>query len=249
MRCMTGTTVQIETADGVANAYVSRPAGNGPWPGVLFLMDGPGLRDALYTMADRLASHGYFVVLPNLYYRIGAYEPFDLRIALTGSGPEFERLMRTAGSLALEDTMRDAGAWFDFLDAQPDVLGRAHGVVGYCLGGAFAIAAACRHPQRIGMAASFHGGGFVTDPASTEEIATKVRAPVYIGVAEIDRRHTSAISEGLEAALARAGVPHAVELYPGSTHGFTVPDIPSYDAAHSERHWERLLAYLKYLEG
>ncbi|WP_394841226.1 dienelactone hydrolase family protein [Pendulispora brunnea] len=246
---MTGTMVQIQTADGAANAYVSRPAGNGPWPGVLFLMDGLGLRDALYAMADRMASHGYLVLLPNLYYRIGAYEPFDPQAVFGGSGPEFDRLMRTVTSLDREDAMRDAGVWFDFLDAQPDVRGRAHGVVGYCLGGGLAIAAACKHPARIGVAASFHGGGFVTEPASTEIIAAQVRAPIYIGVAEIDRRHTAATSAGLEAALARAAVPHAVELYPGSAHGFAVVDLPAYDAASAERHWERLLAYLKYLEG
>jgi len=240
------TTVQIETADGVANAYVSRPAGDGPWPGVLFLMDGLGLRDALCAMADRLASQGYCVLLPNLYYRMGAYEPFEPRVVF-GGGPEFDRLIGMVNALDRDDAMRDAGAWLDFLDHQPEVRGRRHGVVGYCLGGGLAIAAACSHPERIGVAASFHGGGFVVEPASADAIAARVRVPTYIGVAEIDRRHTPAISVGLEAALTRAGVPHAVELYPGSSHGFAVADLPAYDAASAERHWERLCAYLKYL--
>ncbi|WP_437614398.1 dienelactone hydrolase family protein [Sorangium sp. So ce834] len=241
---MNGTKIEIETKDGVADAYVSHPGGEGPWPAVLFYMDGLGLRPSLFAMADRLASSGYYVLLPNMYYRSGAYAPFEPATVFAG-GSERERLMALVNACDDAGAMRDTAAFLDFFDGQPLVSKGKIASNGYCLGGGLSMCAACNFPDRLAAAASFHGGRFLTDPATPAQIAASVRARVYIGVAEGDRAHTAEVTARLEAALAAAKVPHAIELYPGTTHGFAVSDMPVYDQVASERHWDRLLGLLR----
>lgn len=241
---MPGTHIQLSAADGTCDAYVARPTGAGPFPAVLLLMDGIGLRPTLERMADRVADKGYLVLLPNLYYRSGAFPPFDPATVFAG-GPELDRAKALMDAIGGDEAaMRDVGRFLDWLDAQPDVVTGKAACVGYCLGGGFALRAACAFPDRVVLAASFHGGGFVADASSPALIADRVQSRVYLGVAEIDRRHTSAVSEALEAALTEARVPHAIELYPGTKHGFAIADVPAYDEAAAERHWQRLTEQL-----
>ncbi len=241
---MPGTHIELSAGDGTCGAYLARPTGAGPFPAVLFLMDGIGVRATLERMADRIADKGYLTLLPNLYYRSGAFPPFDPATVFAG-GAELERAQALmAGIGGDEAAMRDVGAFLDWLDARPDVVTGKAACVGYCLGGGFALRAACAFPDRVALAASFHGGGFVADPSSPALIADRVQSRVYLGVAEVDRRHTPAITEALEAALTEARVPHAIELYPGTKHGFAIADVPAYDEAAAERHWQRLTEQL-----
>lgn len=237
---MSGTHIELQAADGTCNAYVARPAGPGPFPAVLFLMDGIGLRETLERMADRVADKGYLVLLPNLYYRSGAFAPFDPAKVFAG-GPELDRAKALMDAIGGDESaMRDVGRFLDWFDGQPEVIRGKAACLGYCLGGGFALRAACAYPKRVALAASFHGGGFVADASSPAVIADRIQSRVYLGVAEIDRRHTPAVTEALEAALTEARVPHAIELYPGTKHGFAVADVPAYDEAAAERHWQRL---------
>jgi carboxymethylenebutenolidase len=243
----TGTTISIPMEHGVTEAYVARPSGARSVPPVLFFQDGLGLRPALFEMANRLASHGYHVLLPNMFWRSGPFEPFDASTVFAGPGPEMDRLMKIVLAVTSENAMRDVAAFLDHLGAQPDVTDRGRRVacVGYCMGGGLSVCAACSFPDRVVAAASIHGGRFLTAPESPEIIAKQLRARVYIGVAEIDRTHTPEVTRQLAAALAEAGVPHQIELYPEVTHGFAVPDLPPYNAEAAERHWERVLALLR----
>jgi len=242
---MNGSEIQVPMREGTAGAYVSHPAGPGPWPPVIFFMDGLGVRPALFEMADRLASHGYYVLLPNMFWRSGAFAPFDPKAVFAG-GPEMERLMKILGAVTEEAAMSDTETFLAFLARQPQVqdAGRV-ACVGYCMGGGLALAAACTFPDRIAAAASFHGGRFVTAPETPAKLSEKAKARLYIGVAEIDRSHTPEVTDRLRAALEQAGIPHAIELYPGASHGFAIEDLPVYDRAASERHWERLLGLLR----
>jgi carboxymethylenebutenolidase len=230
----------IQTADGMADCTVHLPHGTGPWPLVVFYMDGPGIRPSLRGMADRLASLGYFTFLPNLFYRGGSHAPFDARTAFD-PGPERERLMGLIGSIDRELVMRDTASFFAHLarDARADLTRVA--CVGYCMGGKYALAAAGTFPDRVYAAASIHGGGLATDrPDSVHLLAPAMRATIYVGVAEIDRGFSAEERERLRAALESAGVRYAIEIYPGARHGFAVPDMPVYDEASAERHWVRL---------
>ena len=235
--------LDVQTPDGVMDAYLSVPSeGAAPWPLVVFYMDAFGIRPALAGMADRLASHGYAVALPNLYYRSGAFAPFDPRQVAEG-GAERDRFKGMIASINDTLVMRDTAALVARLDEAPEVKPGAMGAVGYCMGGGFALSAAGTFPDRVAAAASFHGGSLATaKPDSAHLLAPQMRARVYVGIAEIDQSFDAAQRERLETALRGAGVDHRLEVYAGAKHGFAVTGHLVYDRAASERHWDRLTA-------
>ncbi|KQS75495.1 dienelactone hydrolase [Methylobacterium sp. Leaf361] len=227
--------VAIRTEDGVCGTHVVAPDGAGPWPAVILYMDAGGIRPALVDMARRLATGGYLVLLPDLFYRYGPYGPFvpadvfkgDFRAIL---GP----LMATTDNLK---AATDTAALLAYLDTRDDVAGRAVGAVGFCMGGRMAITAAGTYPDRFAAVASFHGGNLATEePASPHRLAPTLRAEVYIAAAENDGSYPSAMAERLETALSRASVRYAAETYPAA-HGWMMPDFPVHDRAGAERGW------------
>ena len=237
-------TINIATRDGRCPCHVYRPAGAGPWPAVLVFMDGVGIRPALFELGERLAGHGYFVLLPDLYYRSGPYQPMDAR-AIFGD-PALRKMLADKFRVhtTLSNVMSDAGAFLDALAAQPDVKPGRIGVTGYCMGGSMALAAAGTYPERIAAAASFHGGGLATDaPDSPHRLAPRIRATVYVAGAIEDPSFPDDMKQRLEEALTNAGVDHTLETYP-ARHGWVFRDTPVYDAAASERHWRALVELL-----
>jgi carboxymethylenebutenolidase len=233
--------VEIKTKDGIAQCHFFDPPKKQNGPAVIFYMDAVGSRPALCEMAERLASNGYYVLLPDLYYRSGPIEPFD-SAAIFNEGPERNRLMAMFSSLNNKLVMEDTACFLNFLQLQPSVADQKIGCVGYCMGGAFALSAAGTFPDRIAAAASFHGARLATDqPDSPHLLSSKMRATVYVGVAGIDPHFTPEEMQRLESALQAAGVKHTLELYPDVNHGWAVNDIPAYDRAASELHWQRLL--------
>jgi carboxymethylenebutenolidase len=239
--------IDIKTKDGAAPCHFFSPPQNGNRPAVIFYMDAIGLRPALFDMAERLASNGYHVLLPDLYYRSGPVKPFDAATVFKG-GPELDRLMSLHKSINNKLVMEDTASFLDFLGCQPSVAGQKIGCVGYCMGGAFALSAAGTFPDRIAAAASLHGARLATDqPDSPHLLAPKMRAGVYVGVAGIDPHFTPEEKQRLESALQAAGVEHEVEVYPAVKHGFAVNDTPVYDRPASERHWQQILKLFRTL--
>lgn len=232
--------VDLQTTDGTMDAYVFRPSGSGaPWPAVVFYMDAFGVRANLGEMATRLAASGYVVVLPNLYYRT-PFAPFDPALVAAG-GAERDRFKGMIGTIDGPKVMRDTAAVLAFLDRDPQVRRGSAAAVGYCMGGGYAIRAAAAFPERFSLAASFHGGSLATDsPDSPHLSVPRIRAHVYVGVAEIDATFPPEQQARLEGALVGAGVPHTVEVYQGVRHGFAVTGHHVFDAGASERHWVRL---------
>jgi carboxymethylenebutenolidase len=238
---MSARTIEIKTRDGVAPCHFFGPPQHGKRPAVIFYMDGIGIRPALCDMAERLASNGYHVLLPNLYYRSGPTKPFDAATAFK-EGPELDRLMPLFRSLNNRIVMEDTASFLAFLDLQPSVAGQKVGCVGYCMGGAFALSAAGTFPDRIAAAASLHGARLATDQADSPHLlASKMRAGVYVGIAGIDPHFTAEEKQRLESALQSANVEHTVEVCPDVKHGFAVNDTPVYDRAASEQHWQHIL--------
>jgi carboxymethylenebutenolidase len=244
MTAMAGPRVALQTDDGVLDVYVSRPeGGGGPWPAVILFMDAFGVRAELAGMAERLASNGYVVALPNLYYRT-AYEPFDQATVAAG-GAERDRFKGMIASIDGSRVMADTGAILAMLDADGQVRRGPHAAVGYCMGGGYALRAAGAFPDRFGVAASFHGGSLATDtPDSPHRVAPRIRARVYVGVAEHDPTCPPDQQARLGRALTEAGVTHTIEVYPGTKHGFAVTGHHAFDAEGAARHWNRLLALL-----
>jgi carboxymethylenebutenolidase len=232
---MPKTETTITTADGVVDTHFFVPQAPGPSPAVIFYMDGLGLRQALFDMAERLASHGHAVLLPNLYYRHGPAQPIDMT--------DRERMMALVMSVTNAGIVSDTKAFLAFLDMQATVKGPKLGTVGYCMGGPLSLVAAGTFPERVAAAASFHGARLATDaPDSPHLLATKMAGEIYVGVSEIDPYLAPGETERLEAALKTAGANATVEIYPGVHHGFAVPGLPIYDEAASEHHWDQMLA-------
>jgi carboxymethylenebutenolidase len=194
-------------------------------------------------MAQRLASHGYVVALPNLYHRT-PFAPFDPK-QVAVEGPERARFKGMVASINGPLVMRDTSAVMAHLDTLATVRRSAIGALGYCMGGGYALAAAGTFPERVAVAASFHGGALATDkPDSPHLLAPQMRARVYVGAAGIDPTFPEEQRQRLETALTQAGVSHTIETYENAKHGFAVYGHLVYDKEASERHWGRLLGLL-----
>ena len=236
---MPRTDVNVPTPDGECPSIVVTPDGAGPWPAVILYMDAGGVRASMIAMAERLASMGYVAFLPEMYYRNGPYEPFSMTTVFSDAA-ERQRLFGLITSLTTDNVTSDAGAFLDYLATRPDVAGTKVGTTGYCMGGRLSLITAARHPDRVGAAASFHGGHLVTDaPDSPHRMVAQITGRVYVAGAENDASFTADDAATLAQALAEAGVDHTVEFYPAG-HGFAVPDNPTFDEAIAERHWQAL---------
>jgi len=238
---MSGRRIDIRTPDGVMDTYTFQPEGEGPWPAVILYMDAFGIRPQLDEMSQRLASNGFLVVVPNLYYRSGAFAPFDPRQVFT-DGPERQRFLGMIQSIDPTRVMRDTQPLLDYLDNERCARDGKIGAVGYCMGGGFAISALGRFPARVAAAASFHGAALATDKVDSPHLLAKdIRGRLYIGVAGIDPGFPPEQQARLETALTDAGVDYTLETYDGAKHGFAVTGHLVYDRDASERHWTRLL--------
>jgi carboxymethylenebutenolidase len=230
--------IDVETRDGQMNTFVVHPEEGGPFPPVLFYMDAPGKREELHDMARRIASVGYWVALPNLYYR--KTREFTMEMSDAGMKRMFAMMDHLTNALIGSDTE----ALLRLADADSAVRPGTCGVVGYCMSGPFAVSAAAHFPKRITAAASIYGARLVTDARdSAHRLAEKVTGELYFACAEIDRWAPKEEIEELDRALGKAGVQYRIEWYPGAEHGFAFPGRKGiYHKASAERHWERLFA-------
>ena len=246
MSGMTRTEIAVETADGSCPVSVFRPEGEGPWPAVLFYMDGLGVRPALFEMGERMARGGYLVFLPDLFYRTGPTDPDEGRRMLFGSD-ETRRAWfgKHIAPLTVARAMSDTRALLARMDGRDDLAGRRIGTTGYCMGGRFSLAAAGTFPDRVAAAACYHGSRLVTDdPDSPHRLVPQMTARVYVAGAVEDAGFTDEMKHRLEQALAAAKVEHTVETYPGARHGWVPSDTPVHDPVAAERHWQTLFALL-----
>lgn len=242
-----GSTVDVPTPDGTADAYLAVPDDNAPHPAVLMYMDAFGLRPHLKKMADRIAAAGYTVLVPNVMYRHGRAPLVELPEFINpAERPElFEQIRPFMVALTPEAAMRDAAAYLDWLAASPLTTDGPAGVTGYCMGAGLALRTAGTHPDRVAAAAGFHGAYLATEaPDSPHLLADRVTAELYFGHADQDATNPAEQIDRLDKALTAAGVRHRTEVYAGAHHGFTQADTAMYDAEATERHWTALLDLL-----
>ena len=233
--------LDIQTADGAMNTFVTHPEEGGPHPVVLFYMDAPGKRGELHDMARRLGSVGYFVVLPNLYYR----RDRDFKM---GTGEDARRIMfEHMNTLDRAKILTDTAAMMKFVAGEKAARTDKVGVVGYCMSGPFVFWAAAEHPNRVAAAASFHGVRLCTDsPESPHRYADKIKGELYVGCAQTDSYAPPEMIEALDAHLRTTPVRYRIETYPETQHGFVFPKREGmYQKAGAERHWERLIALFR----
>ena len=230
--------LDVTTPDGVADCFFVHPA-SGAHPGVIIWPDAFGLRPAKKLMARRLAESGYSVLVVNQYYR-SQRAPI---VSSTNFAEVRETLAPLMGSLNADTQTRDARAFVTFLDTQPSVdRNRKMGTMGYCMGGPFTMRTAAAVPERIGAAASFHGGGLVTDAADSPHLLVpRMRAQYLFAIAANDDQNQPEAKDVLRDAFARAGLQAEIEVYAGAMHGWCPPDSTVYHEAQAERAWSRLL--------
>lgn len=234
-------TLDIATRDGQMETFIVRPE-RGNHSVVLFLHDAPGIREELRDMARRLASVGYVVLLPNLYYRAGRDTIYGPEVLTHGSA-EHGRMRAVRTRMTIPPVMDDISAMIAFTDKMEGVKRGPVGVHGYCMSGPYALAAAARFPDRVQAAASFYGTWLISDAVESPHLTLgKIRGEVHIACAEHDELAPLALVAELRRLFLEAGSPGELEVYPRVHHGFAFPARKIYDKAAAERHWERLIA-------
>jgi len=229
--------LDLVTADGTMNTFVVHPDEGGPFPVVFFYMDAPGKREELHDMARRIATVGFYVVLPNLYYR--STREFDL--ITMPNGETREQMFELMHGLSDRMIAGDTTTMLAHVDADPNADASRVGTVGYCMSGPFSFAMAGMFPNRIQCAASVYGVRLFGEK-SPAHLAGQVQGELYFACAETDEYAPKEMIDELEAHLTSVGANARIEWYPGTHHGFAFPQRPVYDKAAAEQHWERLLS-------
>src|SRR5882757_9638087 len=160
--------VDIKTKDGAMETFLVCPERGGSYPPILLLMDAPGIREELYDMARRLATSGYYVLLPNLYYRAGKDTKYGADVLEKGSA-EQARMRAVRTKMTIPPVMDDVAALIAFADSQKESKKGPVGTHGYCMSGPCSLAAAARYPDRIAAAASFYGTWLVSDAVESPQ--------------------------------------------------------------------------------
>ncbi|GAB1268898.1 dienelactone hydrolase family protein [Aurantivibrio infirmus] len=231
----------IQTTDGQMNTFITHPEKNGPYPVIIFYMDAPGKREELHDMARRFATVGYYVILPNLYYRES--RDFVLDFVTEESRERMNELMY---GLSHEMILRDTQSLLDFLDQQESADTQHVGCVGYCMSGPFAMSVAAAYPDTFAAAASIYGVRLLTDKSDSPHLsAHKIKGELYIACAETDTYAPTEMVEELDQHLKSTGINYHIEWYPGTRHGFAFPQRHNFEKQAAERHWERLFALFK----
>ena len=238
-QAVTESEIYVTTPDGVSDSYFVHTS-SGSHPGVLIWPDAFGLRPAKRQMAKRLAESGYAVLVVNQYYR-SQRAPI---VNTTNFAEVSDTLRPLMGTLNPETQVRDARAFIGFLDRQQAVdSNRKMGTMGYCMGGPFTMRTAASLPDRVGAAASFHGGGLVTDqPDSPHLLVPQMQAQYLFAIAANDDESQPEAKDVLRDAFSQAGLQAEIEVYEGALHGWCPPDSQVYDESKAERAWSRLLA-------
>jgi carboxymethylenebutenolidase len=235
-QAVTEADVEIKTPDGTCDAYFVHPA-SGAHAAVLVWPDIFGLRPAFRAMGKRLAESGYSVLTVNPFYRTQ-----KAPTAANGSSTPIAEVMPLARTLNATTHVTDAKAFVAWLDAQPSVdKGRKIGTTGYCMGGPITMRTAAALPDRVGAAASFHGGGLVTQaPDSPHLLVPQMKAQYLFAVAENDDARAPEDKNVLRDTFAKAGLDAEIEVYPAA-HGWCPPDSGVYEEDQAERAWSRML--------
>ncbi|MBI1358797.1 MAG: dienelactone hydrolase family protein [Alphaproteobacteria bacterium] len=232
----------IPTRDGKTSTFIVHPDRNGPHPVIVFLMDAPAIREELRDMARRYATSGYYVMLPNLYYRAGVMELGPQ--ALLPDTPERKQMSDLMMGLGISQVMDDLDAMLAYADGDKAARAGVVGTVGYCMSGRFAVCAAGHRPERVKATASIYGVRLVTDREDSPHLVAKTSpAEFYFACAETDHWIPPEMIEQLMRELKDAN--GEVEMYPGVEHGFAFPQRKAYNKAAAEQHWERVLSLFR----
>jgi carboxymethylenebutenolidase len=234
--------VDIHTKDGLMNTFIFRPDGEGPFPVVVFYMDSVGVREELCDMCRRIATVGYYVIMPNLYYRLARSVDLDAnRLHDPAYAENLAWMWKLNRHLSNTMVEQDTQAVFDFLDTDSAARKGRVGIVGYCMSGRYVFRVAGAFPDRVASSASVYGARLITDqPDSAHLLASKIKGEMYFACAEHDVYAPPETLKELQQILDKAKINARIEIYPEAEHGFAFPARRLFHKASTERHWERL---------
>ena len=231
--------VVVTTKHGLMPTFAACPDGPGPYPGIIFYMDAPGIREELRNMARRIAKHGYFCLLPDMYYRLGT-----IRLDLAQRDEAKMAVMRAVmNSLTNAFVVDDTAALLAYLDAQDRAKPGPVGCVGHCMSGQYITTVSACFPHRMAAAASLYGVGIITDKEdSPHRLLDKIKGELYYAFAETDHAVPAHIPGELKSLLDKTDIKHEVKVFPGTQHGFCFPERPVYDTLAAEETWSKIFA-------
>jgi carboxymethylenebutenolidase len=237
--------LEIKTQDGTSDSVLYHPEGTRPRPGVLYLTDIGGIRDANRQSAARLAQQGYAVLMPNIFYRTSRV-PLQPSLRTLDDEGRKKRMAELSGPLTPEAMERDCSSYIDLLTSQSCTRPGMIGVAGYCFSGKMAMFAAATRPDKVAAIASFHGGGLCTDAPTSPHLALpRIKARTYFGHADKDHSMSEEAIAKFELALAKWGGKYESEIYRGAFHSWTSSDSPVYNQVEAERAFKKLLQLLQ----
>lgn len=236
--------ITIETADGALDAFVCHPEEGGPFPAVIMYMDAPGIREELRDMARRIGTAGYYVLLPNLYYRWGTEDNYGFnRDRIREDDAERQKMFGLMAAATTEKIVADTKPMLDYITSQDQAMSSSFGAVGYCMSGKYIVQLGAEYPDDFTALASYYGVGIQTEePNSPHLSAHKIKGELYLAFAAEDEYVPEPLLKSIPQEMNKAGVNYRMEIYPDTGHGFAFPQRPVYNKAAAERHWERMLA-------
>ena len=243
--------VDIKTADGTMEAFITHPEEHGPFPAVIIYMDVWGVREELYDIARRIGTVGYYCMVPDFYYRQGKVR-FEFRndkhqtISLSRLDEQTQREVRAPlQKLSNTMVMDDTGAILACLKGGEPVRSGSMGAIGYCMGGRYVLCAAGTYPEHFIASASLHGTALISDRNdSPHRLVDTFRGELYCGFAEHDPSAPLPMVQELEELLKPCPVHYRFTVHPGTEHGYALPDRDIHDKRAATRDWECIFAML-----
>jgi carboxymethylenebutenolidase len=231
--------VVVTTKHGNMPTFAACPDGPGEYPGVIFYMDAPGIRDELRNMARRIAKHGYFCLLPDMYYRLGTCH-FDIPRRDDGMSAVIRAAMNHLTNARVVD---DTAALLAYVDANDKVKPGPVGCVGHCMSGQYITTVSAQFPHRMAAAASLYGVGIITDKEDSPHLLLdKIKGELYYAFAETDQAVPPHIPGDLQKALEKVDTKYELKVFPGTHHGFCFPERAVYDTLAAEETWSKIFA-------
>lgn len=236
--------VEIATDDGVMDVFVCHPEEGGPFPAIIMYMDAPGIREELRDMARRIGSVGYFVILPNMYYRTGREGHYGFDLERIRTDPEqYQNMFKIMNETTSERIVADTKYMLEFIEGEAEAKPGKIGCVGYCMSGRIVMSVGAAYGDKFSAIASYYGVGIMTEEDNSPHLsAHKIKGEVYLAFAENDAHVPEPLLEAIPAYLDKSGINYRMEVYPGTEHGFAFPGRPAYNKPGAERHWERMFA-------
>ncbi len=236
--------IGIQTTDGTMDTFICHPEEGGPFPAVIMYMDAPGIREELRDMARRIGTVGYFVLLPNLYYRNGREGDYGFDLSrIRSDDSERKKMFDVMRTLTNAGVVADTRPLLDTVRSDNQAAAGPLGCVGYCMSGQFVISVAAAYSDAFAAIASYYGVGIITEAEDSPHLVVgKITGEVYLAFASDDPHVPQSVPDALPEIMSAAGVEHRIEIYPDSEHGFAFPQRPAYNTAAAERHWERMFA-------